>query len=502
MTSEQTEQAAAGGVRARDRKWWGLAVVALAQLMVMLDTTIINIALPSLQGDLGISDTNRHWVITGYTLAFGGALLLGGRFADRLGRTRTFKVGLAGFALASLGGALAQNTTEILAARVVQGLFAAVLAPSTLSILTTMFTKPAERAKAFGLFSGVMGAGTGLGMLVGGVLTDFLDWRWCLAINIPMAVVALLGSFVALPGMPGHREGGLDLLGALLESAGLVALVYGLNEVADHGWGSQRVLALLGLAAVLLAAFVLVESKSRHPLLPLRVLANRNRVGAFIATGMTQFALLGMSIFISYQFQTVMGYSPLKSGVAFLPLVAATLVSATQISARLMIKVPTGRLVVGGLLSTSAGVLLLTQLRPDSPYATNLLPASILMGFGIGLIMSPTTNISVTDVATQDTGIVSAFRTTSQQIGGSLGIALGSSIAANAMTDYIAGHRGDVPAAQLARDAYVNGANHAALGLGLVLLATAVVAGLLINVRPQRSGEVPVEQPTTVTSDL
>ncbi|MER6694458.1 MFS transporter, partial [Streptomyces minutiscleroticus] len=273
------------------RRWWGLVVIALAQLMVVLDATIVNIALPSAQQDLGMSDGNRQWVITAYTLAFGGLLLLGGRVADLVGRKRTFMFGLVGFAVASAVGGAATGSGMLFAARAAQGVFGAVLAPSALSLMTTTFTDPRERGKAFGIYGALAGAGGAIGLLLGGVLTSYLNWRWCLYVNIPIAIVAVVGAVVLLHDRPGHSEARLDVPGVILGCGGLVAIVYGFSEAESRGWGDASVVSLIAGGVVLLLAFVLWQSRAKSPLLPLRILRDRNRAGCFLTIG---FATIGM----------------------------------------------------------------------------------------------------------------------------------------------------------------------------------------------------------------
>ena len=271
----------ATGVSAPDpRRWWGLVIIALAQLMVVLDATIVNIALPSAQKALGMTDGNRQWVITAYTLAFGGLLLLGGRVADLVGRKRTFIIGLVGFAVASAIGGAAQSPGLLFGARALQGVFGAVLAPSALSLMTTTFTDPRERGKAFGIYGAIAGAGGAIGLLLGGVLTSYANWRWCLYVNIPIAVVAVVGAAILLHDRPGHRDVKLDVPGVILGCGGLVAVVYGFSEAEPRGWSDSLVLGLLAGGVVLLAAFVLWQTKAKSPLLPLRILADRNRAAA------------------------------------------------------------------------------------------------------------------------------------------------------------------------------------------------------------------------------
>ena len=349
---------------------WILVVIASAQLMVVLDTTIMIIALPSAQHALGFSNTDRQWVVTAYTLAFGGFLLLGGRISDMFGPKRTLMIGVTGFALASALGGASQTTLMLIGARGLQGLFGALLAPSVLSILTSTFSDPRERGRAFGIYATIAIAGSAFGLILGGFLTQYVDWRWCLYVNLPIAGLVLFGALRLIPtrqGIPGIR---LDVLGVVLGCGGLVALVYGLGEAGTSGWGATDVMVALVAAAVLLGAFVLWQSKGPNPLLPLRVVRNRNRAGSFITILLAVTGMFGTFLFLTYLLQTIDHFSPLKTGIAFLPLMAMNALAATQVASRLMPHVRTRLLVVPGLLLAALGVALFTQLTPDASYWT------------------------------------------------------------------------------------------------------------------------------------
>ncbi len=314
------------------RRWLALVCVSVAQLMVALDATVINIALPTAQRGLHISVTERQWVVTAYTLAFGGLLLLGGRLADSFGRRRTFLVGLAGFASASAAGGAARSFGWLLAARGAQGAFAALLVPTALSLLAVTFVEAHERAKAFAIFGTIAGTGGALGLLLGGVLTEYVGWRWCLFINVPIALAAFVTASRVLPVVPGQKNTRLDLPGALLVTGGLVSFVYGLSEAATKGWSSASTLAAVSLGAVLLVGFVAVEATTADPLLPLGIPGDRNRGGASLAIGLSVVALYGLFLLLTYDFQVVLGYSPAKAGLSFLPMSAAVMVSSTTIT--------------------------------------------------------------------------------------------------------------------------------------------------------------------------
>ncbi len=369
------------------RRWAVLLCIGLAQLMIILDATVVNIALPSLQRDLGISDGDRQWVITAYTLAFGGLLLLGGRIADYTGRKRTFRVALLGFTAASALGGAANGFETLLVARALQGGFGALLGPAALSLLTVTFTEPKERAKAFGIWGGIAAAGGALGLLAGGALTEYLDWRWCLYANIPIALAAAIGGKAVLT--ESRRAGGtrFDVPGVLLVTSGLVAIVYAAGRAESDGFGSAAVIGLLAAGAVLLAAFGLVESRAAQPLLPPRIIADRTRGGAYLAVGIVVIGMFGAFLFMTYYMQVVQGYSPVRTGAAFLPMTAAVLLAAGGLATRLLPKAPPRALIVPGMLLSSGGMLWLLTLEPGTAYASGVLVVQLLCGFGAGMVM-------------------------------------------------------------------------------------------------------------------
>ncbi|MGX2995497.1 MFS transporter [Streptomyces sp. JNUCC 64] len=481
---------AADGAAPDRHRWWGLVVIALAQLMVVLDATIVNIALPSAQRDLGISDSNRQWVITAYTLAFGGLLLLGGRIADRVGRKRTFVIGLVGFAVASGLGGAAVSSGMLFGARALQGVFAALLAPSALSLLTTSFIDPRERARAFGVYGAIAGGGAAIGLVMGGVLTEFLSWRWCLYVNVPIAVIAVAGALTLLHDHPGHRESALDVPGVLLGCGGLVAIVYGFSEAEPRGWTDPLVLGLLLGGVALLAAFVVWQTRSPHPLLPLHVIRERNRAGCFLTMALVTIGLFGTFLFLTYYLQTVLGYSPLKAGVAFLPMTAAIIIGSTQVSARLMRRVSPRALMVPGLVLAAGGLVILTQLTVHAEYATHVLPSELLLGLGMGMTFMPVMATATLGVAPRDAGVTSATVNTSQQVGGSIGTALLNTIATSSASAYVAARltpaeaRDPAAVARLTNVGVVHGYTVAIWwAVGIMLLA-AVVAGTMVTGRP------------------
>ncbi|AKH85030.1 Puromycin resistance protein pur8 [Streptomyces sp. CNQ-509] len=420
------------------RRWLALAFIGLAQLMIVLDVTIVNIALPSAQADLGISDGDRQWVITAYTLAFGGLLLLGGRIADYTGRRRAFLTGLVGFAAASALGGAAPGFGALLGARAAQGAFAALLAPAALSLLTTSFTEQRDRARAFGIFGAIAAGGGAIGLVAGGALTEYLDWRWCLYVNVPIAVLAAAGWWVLPADTRPQVRQRIDGPGAVLAVTGLVAVVYGCSEAESEGWDSALVLGLLFLGVALLTGFVLYERNAAAPLLPLRVVLSRARGSAFLGIALATVGMFAMFLFLTYYMQVVMGYSALKTGVAFLPLTAGVLAGAGGLASRLLPRVPPRALIVPGLLLASAGTGWLATVDVDTSYAAGVLPAELVLGFGMGMVMAPAINYATHGVRAEEAGVASATVNTAQQIGGSIGTALLNTIATSTTADYLA----------------------------------------------------------------
>ncbi len=461
------------------RRWAILAVVVVAQLMVVLDASIVTIALPSAQHALHISVANRQWVITAYTLAFGGLLLLGGRIADYGGRKRMFTVGLIGFASASALGGLAVNQGMLFGARALQGGFAALMAPAALSILTITFqSNPAERAKAFAAYGAVSGAGGAIGVLAGGLLTQYASWRWCLLVNVPLALVTALaaGRIVRESRATGTTR--YDVPGALLSTLGLVSLVYGFTKASTDGWASAPTLTLLSVAAVLLVTFVVVEGRTSHPLLPLRVVAERNRGGSFLASFLLGAGLFAMFVFLSYYMQTVLHYSALKAGIAFLPFAAGIIVAAgasSSIVPRIGSRIP----MASGLLVGALGLGWLTQIGVHTSFWLYVFGPQILMSVGLGFAFPALSNTALTNVRPADSGVASAMVNTTQQVGGSLGTALLNTVAATATASYISANG---PASAPA--GLVHGYSVAfAVGAGLLVVAS-LVAAVFVTDRP------------------
>lgn len=422
-------------------RWKALAFIALAQLMVVLDATIVNIALPHAQTALGITDANKQWVITAYALAFGGLLLFGGRIADLWGRKRTFVVGLIGFALASALGGAAQNQGMLFGSRALQGVFGALLAPAALSLLAVMFTDAKERAKAFGIYGAIAGGGGAVGLILGGFLTQTLNWRWTFFVNIPFAVIAAAGAYFVIREPVGSRNrSSLDIPGVVLSALGLVSLVYGFTRAESSGWSDPLTIGTFVAAGVLLLSFVLTEARVKSPLLPLRVVMDRNRGGVYLSLGLAIIAMFGLFLFLTYYLQVVRGYSPIRTGFAFLPMIAGMITGSTQIGARLMTRVAARKLMGPGFLAAAVGMLLLTQLEIGSSYPALILPAQLLLGLGMGTAFMPAMSLATHGVEPRDSGVASAMVNTSQQVGGAIGTALLNTIAASAATAYATSH--------------------------------------------------------------
>ncbi|OPC76987.1 MFS transporter [Embleya scabrispora] len=463
------------------RRWSALLFIGLAQLMIVLDGTVVNIALPTLQRDLGISDGDRQWVVTAYTLAFGSLLLLGGRIADYTGRKRAFLIGLLGFAAASALGGAAGGFEAVLIARALQGAFAALLGPSALSLLAVTFTEPEERAKAFGIWGAITATAGAIGLLAGGALTEYLNWRWCLFISVPIALIAAVGGYALLSESRAPGRARFDIPGVLLVIGGLVAIVYGTSRAESDGWGSARVIGLLAAGAVLLVVFALVESRVPQPLLPLRVIADRTRGGAYLGAGLAFVGMFGAFLFMTYYLQVIKGFSPVKTGLAFLPMTGAVLLSAGGLASRLLPKVPPRALIVPGMLILASSMLWMLGMDTDTPYARGILVAGLLAGFGAGLIMPAAYNYATHGVDPGDAGIASAGVNTAQQIGSSVGTALLNTIAAGTTADYLAAHARQGASPALARHAAMEGFQRAGTWAAGILAVGALIVAVLMN---------------------
>jgi EmrB/QacA subfamily drug resistance transporter len=418
-------------------RWRTLFVVAISQLMIVLDSSIMNIAIPSAKVDLGISDANQQWVITAYTLAFGSLLLLGGRIGDYMGRKKIFLVGLVGFAAASALGGIASTQGLLFASRALQGVFGALLAPAALAIISVTFTVPAERAKAFGVIGAISGGGAAIGLILGGTLTEFFSWRWCLGVNTPIAIVAALLAIKYVRESKAEGNNTYDIPGVFTATAGLFSLTYGFNEAATKGWSSSTTISFLVAAVVLLVIFVVIEMKVSNPLMPLRVVTERNRGGSYLGSLVVGAGLFSMFLFLGLYLQVILGYTPLKSGFAFLPFTAGIIVFA-GIASQLLPRVGPRPLMVPGLIAAGAGMLMISRITPETSYTTHVLPALLIMSSGMALVFIPLTSTSLHGVSSHDTGVASAMLNTSQQIGGSLGTALLNTVAATATTTFAA----------------------------------------------------------------
>lgn len=458
-------------------RWWVLAVLGVAQLMVVLDATVVNIALPEAQRDLGFGDADRQWVITGYALAFGSLLLLGGRLSDLFGRRNTFIVGLVGFSVASAIGGAATNFEMLVAARIGQGVFGALLAPAALSLLTVTFTEPGERAKAFGIFGAVAGTGGAIGLLLGGVLTEWASWRWVMFVNLAFAAVALVGAVLLLAKHTVTERPKLDIPGTIVVTAALFGIVYGFSHAETDGWTDPVTLAFLFGGAALLAVFVWLETRVAHPLLPLRVVLDRTRGGSFLTVFVMGIGMFAIFLFLTYYMQLTLGYSPITTGVAFLPMVAAMIVSSTTTPSLLLPKLGPKIVVSAGFLIAAAGMAWLTRIGLDTGYTTHILPGLILMGLGLGGAMATAFQGATAGVHHEDAGVASATINTSQQVGGSIGTALLSTIAASAASDYMVGRTPDqLTVAQSAIESYTTSFWWATA----IFVIGAVVTGVLL----------------------
>jgi EmrB/QacA subfamily drug resistance transporter len=452
------------------RRWWALGAVATAQMMVGVDLTIVNIALPSVQRALGMSDPARQWVITLFALGYGGFLLLGGRMGDLIGRRRALLVGLTGFAAASALGGAATAPAMLLTGRALQGLFGALLTPAVLATLAASFPLPAERGKAFGIYGTAMGSASGLGVLIGGVLTQYLDWRWCMFVNLPIAAVAAGGVLYAVRPVPRARGVRVDLVGALLATAGLMAVVFGFARAESDGWSAPATYVSLTGGVVLLAGFLAVQARVDSPLLPLRVLANRRRSGSYLAVFSVAIGMFAALFFLTFYLQNIRHYSPVRAGLAFLPLTAGLMIGVRTVSP-LLAKAPVRSLICPGLLAIATGLALLGSLRADSGYWLHVMPVFLLISLGTGWVLV-TANSTATLGAGPDTAVAGAMVMTSQQVGASLGTALLSTVAGT-----VAAHS----------DA-VHGFNVASLGAaGFLCVAAVVVYWVLSERSPDHS---------------
>jgi len=465
------------------RRWQALALLAMAQFVVVLDASIVNVALPTVGDSLAISQDNLSWVVNAYVLTFGGFLLLGGRLADLLGRRRVFMSGLILFALASLAGGFAESEGVLIAARAVQGLGAAILSPAALSIVTTTFRDGSERNKALGVWGAVAGAGGAVGVLLGGVLTEYLGWEWVLWVNVPIGIIAAaLAPRLIAETRSESATRSFDVAGAITVTSGLSVLVYGLVEAPDAGWGSGQTLGLLGAAAVLLAAFVAIERRSAAPLVPFGIFRLRTLTGANLIGILTGASLFSMFFFISLYMQNVLGFSAIKAGLSYLPLSAAIILSA-GIASALVTKVGFKPILVTGMALISAGLFWFGQISADGGFVGDVLGPSLVAAVGLGFAFVPQTIAAVSGVAEHEAGLASGLINTSQQVGGALGLALLSTIAFPQIDDAIAAAGGTPPSAAVLTDGY---ADAFMVGSGVALIGV-VVALTLIRSRDSRA---------------
>ncbi|GII98245.1 EmrB/QacA subfamily drug resistance transporter [Sediminihabitans luteus] len=454
------------------RRWWILAVLSLTQLVVVLDGTIVNIALPQAQAELGMSDAQRQWVVTAYALVFGALLLLGGRVADYWGRRRAFLVGLVGFGLASAWGGLAQSGGELVAARGLQGLFAALLAPAALGLLTVTFASGRDRNVAFAVYGAIGGGGAAVGLLLGGVLTQYADWRWCLLVNIVFAIVGLVGGLVLLTESKAEGDNRYDLWGAVAAIGGLGSLVYGFT-LAEDGWAEPGTIGFLALGVVLLALFVLVESRVDQPLLPLRVVAHRVRAGAFVVQALIGSVLIGATLYLTFHLQIVMGMSPLASGLANVAMTVVIILAVPAVT-NLLPKIGPRPLMIAGPLIAAVGLFYLSGISPEGSYAVEVLPALLVLGLGLSFVLVPLQNLALTGVAPHDAGAAAATVNAALQIGGSIGVAVFTVVYTRASDAAFAD--GAAPAAAL-----TDGYSATFVAAGIAMVVAALVAALMIR---------------------
>jgi EmrB/QacA subfamily drug resistance transporter len=487
------------------RRWLVLGVIGLAQLMVVLDLTVMNIALPSAQRALHFTTVDRQWVVTAYTLAFGSLLLLGGRLADLLGRKVTFLTGLAGFAGVSAIGGASVSFAMLIIARACQGAFAALLVPSALSLLITTFTEPKDRSRAFGIYGAIAGAGGAIGLLLGGALTQYLSWRWCLYVNLIFAAVAFTGGALLLRRHPSPIKPRLDIPGVVLVSGAVFCLVYGFSNAATRHWATPSTYGFLAAGVALGVVFAVWQGRAAHALLPPRVVLDRNRGGAYLSMFMAAAGLFGIFLFLTYYLQQTLGYSPLETGVAFLPISGGLVVASNLSTIMLMPRTGPRPLVASGMLAAAGGAVWLAQLGPHTGYAAGVLGPIILAAVGLGMVIAPVINTGTFGVAPQDAGVASATVTVGQQLGASVGTSLLNTIFASAVTSYLAAH---LAAARLTGRqaltglALAHGYDTAFWWTAGIFAAGAVIGGTLLRNGPlkltgtpsQARGEVPKAQ--------
>lgn len=487
-----TETASALEHRATRARWWILGALAATQLLLVLDSTVMNVALPSTQADLGFTNADRSWIITAYALTLGSLLLVGGRLADVFGRKRLLLISLAGFVLASLIGGFAGDFTTLVIARALQGISGALMAPATLSLMATTFSNTPARGKAFGVFGAVSSSGSVIGLILGGFLTEYLDWRWCLFINVIIGIVIAALAVKLLPGDSRERArpGRPDILGAVTSTLGVLAIVYGLTIAESRSWNDAMTIGAIAAGIVLLALFVLVENRAAHPILPLHVILDRNRAGAYLMVAIAGIGMFGVFLFLTYHLQIVNGFTPLATGLAFVPMVSMLVIGAITAGSMLLPRLGARALAITGLAIAAIGAVSLTPLDAESTYALGILPGLLITGTGFGLVFGPAMNLATLGVEPDDAGAASALVNAAQQIGAAFGTALLNTIALSATASYLATQpSGPGSAVQ----STIHGNSIAFWTTSAILTTGAVICGLLITPRGHQAQPDPEE---------
>jgi EmrB/QacA subfamily drug resistance transporter len=489
------------------RRWLILGVIGLAQLMVVLDVTVMNIALPSAQRALHFTTADRQWVVTAYTLAFGSLLLLGGRLADLLGRKVTFLIGLLGFAGVSAIGGASVNFGMLIAARACQGAFGALLVPSALSLLTTTFTEPKERGKAFGIYGAIAAAGGAIGLLLGGALTEYLSWRWTLYVNLIFAGAAFIGGAILLTRQSSQVKPKLDIPGVLLVSSALFCLVYGFSNAATHGWRTPSTWGFLVAGVALLVVFAIWQSRAASPLLPPRIVLDRNRGGAYASMLIASSGMFGVFLFLTYYLQQTLAYSPVVTGFAILPIAGGIAIAANLSTIVLMPRIGPKPLVATGFVVAAGAMTWFAQLGPHTGYVDGVLGPVILTGAGLGMVIAPSINTGTFGVAPRDAGVASATVTVGQQLGASIGTSLLNTIFASAVASYLALHAASDPQTRLIGrqallgQALAHGYDVAFWWVAGIFAGGAIVGGLLFRRGPLRRDDGEVQQDAEVMAE-
>ncbi|WP_445151521.1 MFS transporter [Baekduia sp. Peel2402] len=483
---------AAGSHTAEPNRWAVLALLGVAQLMVVLDSTIVNIALPSAQEDLGFSTENRQWVVTAYALAFGSLLLVGGKLGDLFGRKWTFVGGLIGFSAASVLGGLAPNFEVLVIARALQGVFGALLAPSALSLLTVTFADSPDRAKAFGVFAAVATAGASVGLLLGGLLTDILSWRWCLYVNLLIAIPAAFFALRLISNEAHPQRPRIDWLGVVLACVGLFAIVFGFSKAETDSWESAVTIGSLAAGVVLLVAFVLSQRRSANPLLPLHIVWDRARGGAYASIAIAGSSVFAVFLFLTFFMQRDLGYSPLKTGVAFLPMTALIFIMAPTLQTKVLPRTGARVLIITGMTLGAISMLaFFAQLSPSSTYAANVLPGLLILGIGMPCIFAPSFATATLGVDRYEAGVASAMVNTCQQVGGAVGTAVLSTIFASSASNYLTDHAG---APGLASAAEIHGYT-TAFYVATVMFGVGLIVAIVVLPRRLRPQQQPAGEP-------